>query len=299
MNIKQIRAFVTIARTLSFAEAANILHLSQPTLSLTIKNLEESLGGRLLSRTTRTIALTPEGDALLPIAKQLLAQWDNAQEEIHQRFSLKKGKIAIAAMPSFAASLLPEGLVNYHKKYPKIKIEVHDVLADTVVDMVRQGRLEIGISFDPGNSEDLSFKPLFKDRFIAVIPENHDLKDALQVSWRHLLKDDFITLQRPSSLRQLIEETLEKNDLTLSVAYDAHQLATVGRMVATGLGVAVVPALCEQQMREQGAHCLPVVEPMIERDIGIITRSRTQLSTAAVTMIDVLIRTFELKRGDR
>ncbi len=296
MNVKQIRAFTTIARTLSFAEAANILHLSQPTLSLTIKNLEESLGGRLLSRTTRTISLTPEGEALLPITKQLLAQWDNAEEEIHQRFSLKKGKIAIAAMPSFAASLLPEGLVNYHKKYPKIKIEVHDVLADSVVDMVRQGRLEIGISFDPGNNEDLNFKPLFKDRFIAVLPAKHPLTDLHEITWKDLLINDFITLQRPSSVRQMIEETLELNGLALSVAYDAHQLATVGRMVATGLGVAVVPALCEQQMREQGAYCLPVIEPMIERDIGIITRSRTQLSSAAMAMIDVLIRTFEQKR---
>lgn len=295
MNVKQLRAFVTVARTLSFAESANILHLSQPTLSLTIKNLEELLGGRLLSRTTRTMALTPEGEALLPIAKQLLAQWDNAEEEIHQRFSLQKGKIAIATMPSFAASLLPEGLVNYHKKYPKIKVEIHDVLADTVVDMVRQGRLEIGISFDPGNNEDLNFKPLFKDRFIAVLPKHHPLANTQEITWKLLLENDFITLQRPSSVRQLIEETLEQHNLSLSVAYDAHQLATVGRMVATGLGVAVVPALCEQQMQEQGAYCLPVIEPTIERDIGIITRSRTQLSSAAITMIDVLIRTFEKK----
>jgi len=292
MNVKQVRAFLAVTRTMSFAEAASIMHLSQPALSLTIKNLEESLGGKLFKRTTRTMALTPEGEALLPIAKQLLAQWDNAEEELHQRFSLKLGKIAIAAMPSFASSLLPTGLLAYQQRYPKIKVEIHDVLADTVVEMVRQGRIEMGISFDPGTNEDLTFMPLFNDRFIAVVPQNHPLSLPLsqhkKVTWKRLLDYDFITLQRPSSVRQLIEETLAKHDLSLSVAYEAHQLATVGRMVVTGLGVAVVPALCKQQMLEQGAHCIDVEAPIINRKVGIITRNKTQLSTAALAMIEVL-----------
>ena len=294
MNIKQLRAFIAVARTMSFAEAATSIHLSQPALSLSIKSLEESLGGRLLTRTTRTIALTPEGEALLPIAKQLLAQWDNAEEELQQRFSLKMGKIAIAAMPSFAASLLPQGLLNYRQRFPKITIEVHDVLADTVVEMVRQGRIEIGISFDPGNCEDLLFRPLFEDRFIAVLPPNHPLTCLEEVQWKALLDYDFITLQRPSSVRYLIEETLAAHDLPLTVAFDAHQLATVGRMVATGLGVAVVPALCKQQMQEQGAHCIEVSHPIIARDVGIITRSRNELSVAAAAMLSVLLETFRV-----
>ena len=136
MTIKQLRAFIAVARTFSFAEASVRVHLSQPALSLAIKKLEESLGGRLLNRTTRTIALTPEGQVLLPIAERLLAEWDSVEEELHQRFALQLGKIAIAAMPSFASSLLPQALLRYRALYPRINIEVHDVIAEHVVDMV-------------------------------------------------------------------------------------------------------------------------------------------------------------------
>ncbi|WP_020680063.1 LysR family transcriptional regulator [Marinobacterium rhizophilum] len=293
MTIKQLRAFIAVARTLSFAEASVRVHLSQPALSLAIKKLEESLGGRLLNRTTRTIALTPEGQVLLPIAERLLAEWDSVEDELHQRFALQLGKIAIAAMPSFASSLLPQALLRYRALYPRINIEVHDVIAEHVVDMVRQHRVEVGVSFDPGTSDDLLFRPLFTDDFIAVLPPGHPDADSDPLPWQRLLQHDFITLQRPSSLRLLMERELAEQNLAPRVAFEAHQLATVGRMVATGLGVSAVPALCRQQMQEHGACCVSLAEPTISRRVGILTRSNHQLSVAARALIEVLTETFK------
>jgi LysR family carnitine catabolism transcriptional activator len=292
MTIKQLRAFIAVARTLSFAEASVRVHLSQPALSLAIKKLEESLGGRLFNRTTRTIALTPEGDALLPIAERLMAEWDSVEEELHQRFALQLGKIAVAAMPSFASSLLPQALLRYRELYPRINIEVHDVIAEQVVDMVRQNRVEVGVTFDPGASDDLLFRPLFSDEFIAVLPPGHPDAKRDPLPWQQLLQHDFITLQRPSSLRLLMERQLAEQDMAPRVAFEAHQLATVGRMVATGLGVSAVPALCRQQMQELGACCVSLDEPTISRRVGILTRSNHQLSVAARELIDVLSETF-------
>ncbi|MCP8687230.1 LysR family transcriptional regulator [Marinobacterium sedimentorum] len=292
MTIKQLRAFIAVARTLSFAEASVRVHLSQPALSLAIKKLEESLGGRLFNRTTRTIALTPEGDALLPIAERLMAEWDNVEEELHQRFALQLGKIAVAAMPSFASSLLPQALLRYRELYPRINIEVHDVIAEQVVDMVRQNRVEVGVTFDPGASDDLLFRPLFSDEFIAVLPPGHPDAKRNPLPWQQLLQHDFITLQRPSSLRLLMERQLAEQGMAPRVAFEAHQLATVGRMVATGLGVSAVPALCRQQMQELGACCVSLDEPTISRRVGILTRSNHQLSVAARALIEVLSETF-------
>ena len=195
-------------------------------------------------------------------------------------------------MPSFAASLLPQGLLKYRQKHANIKVEVHDVLADTVVELVRSGQIEIGISFAPENNQDLNFQTLFNDRFIAVVPSKSPLRDIVDLTWPQLLDYDFITLQRPSSVRSMIEEALFKENIELQVTFDAHQLATIGRMVAEGLGVAVVPALCERQMKEQGAICLPISAPIIARNVGIITRSRAPLSIAAEAMVDTLIETF-------
>ncbi|MBR9884942.1 MAG: LysR family transcriptional regulator [Oceanospirillales bacterium] len=293
MTVKQLRAFLAVARTKSFAEAGQQVFLSQPALSLAIKKLEESLGGPLLTRTTRTVALTPEGQALYEIGQRLLADWDNTEEELQQRFSLQRGKVALAAMPSFAGSLLPSALLAYRAQYPNIRVEVHDVIAERVVDMVREGRIEIGITFDPGPHEDLRFQPLFNDEFIAVLPADHPDAGASEISWTQLLSYDFITLQRPSTVRQLIETQLAQRGMSLRVAFDAHQLATVGRMVATGLGVGAVPALCRQQMEELGAHCSRLVEPTISRQVGILTRARHGLSVAAEALQGVLLDTFK------
>ena len=293
MNVKQLRIFLAVAHTQSFAEAGKLVHMSQPAVSLSIKSLEDSLGGRLFTRTTRSTLLTAEGQKLLSMAKSLVDAWDKVENELKQRFTLDRGKIAVAVMPSFAASLMPKVLMYYRQKNPNISIEIHDVLTDTVVEMVRAGNIEMGISFEPENTQDLNFQALFNDRFIAVMHHNCSLKNEKELTWKQLLECDFITLQKPSSVRHLIESTLSKEGMELHVAFDAHHLATVGKMVSQGLGVAVVPALCEAQMREQGAICLPISAPIISRHVGIITKAKVPLSIAAQEMIDTLIETFK------
>lgn len=295
MNIKQVRAFLAVAQSMNFTHAANQLHLSQPALSLTIKALEENLGGKLLTRTTRHISLTPEGEALVPIAKQLLAQWENAEDEMRQRFALQLGKITIASMPAFAASLLPKAIQIYHASYPNIQVAINDVLSDIVIEMVRNNQVELGICFESSSLYDLSFYPLYEDKFIAILPKNHPLEQQERITWQALLEYKFITLQRPSSVRTMIENALNEAGIELKVAFDAHQLTTVGRMVSEGMGVAVVPALCRQQAIEQGAVCRPIIQPEIRRRVGVICQPRSQLSVAAAAMLDVLIETYSAK----
>ncbi|WP_206064561.1 LysR family transcriptional regulator [Neptunomonas sp. XY-337] len=292
ITVKQLRAFVAVAKTRSFTEACDQLHLSQPALSVAIKNLEDALGGQLLARTTRTLALTPEGEAFYPTAQRLLADLDEAYEEMHNRFSLFRGKIAIASMPSFASNQLPAALKIFRERFPAINVMVHDVIAEDVVDMVRTGRVEVGVTFDPDDAGDLNFHPLFDDRFIAVIPMNHPLSAQSVVRWPDLLEDDFIILQRPSSVRLLVESKLESQGMTLNPQYETHQLATIGRMVATGLGVSVVPSLCLRQMEELGALCRPLEAPIVNRRVGILTRRRYPLSTGARELVDVLAHAF-------
>jgi len=292
MNIKQVKAFLSVAESLSFAQAANQLHLSQPALSLAIKGLEEALGGKLLTRTTRTIALTPEGDALVPIAKRLLAQWQDAEDEMKQRFALQLGKISIAAMPSFAGSLLPKAIQQYHQRFPNIQVAIDDVLSDIVVERVANNSVELGVTFEPQHSEGLTFYPLYNDEFIAILPKQHPLASQQEVTWTTLLQHNFITLQRPSSVRKMIENTLKDANIDLTVAFDAHQLTTVIRMVSEGMGVAVVPATCRQQIREQSVVERAITSPSIERTVGVICKPRSMLSIAAAAMLDTLMDAF-------
>ena len=288
VTIKQLQAFVAVAKSGSFAEACTLVHLSQPALSITIKNLEDAVGGKLLQRSTRSLALTPEGAGFYPVVQRLLADWDRSLEDVHNLFALRRGKLDIAVMPTFASSLLPAILAEYHQQYADINVTVHDVIAESVVDMVRNGRVELGITFDPGDARDLDFQPLFRDKFVAVLPQNHPLLAKQRLKWRDLQDYPYISLQRPSSIRLLIDQILQQHDITLIPAFEAHQLASIGRMVSTGLGISVVPALSGGQMREMGAQCRPVTAPVITRNVGVITRKRHPLSVATEAMMTVI-----------
>ncbi|CAI8702341.1 LysR substrate-binding domain-containing protein [Pseudomonas sp. IT-P176] len=288
MTVKQIRAFLAVAQSLSFAVACERLHLSQSALSLTIKALEESLGGRLFSRTTRNVALTPEGESLLPLARRLIADWDNAEDEMRQRFTLQRGRVTLAAMPSFAGNLLPPILKTFRARYPKVNVTVNDVINEQVLEMVRDRQVELGVAFEPMQSSSLQFSALYVDRFVAVVPSDSPLAGLSEIDWNTLLEQPFITLQRPSTVRVMLEEHLQARQTRLPVAFESHQLATVGRMVASGLGVSAVPALCAAQMRELGAHCITLGEPVVERAIGILTKPGHELSAAAQALFDIL-----------
>jgi LysR family carnitine catabolism transcriptional activator len=295
MTNKQLRAFLAVARSLSFAQASEQLHLSQPALSLTIKSLETDLGGQLFTRTTRSTSLTPEGEAFLPVARQLLADWDNAEERMRQHFTLQLGKVSIAAMPSFAANQLPFALRAFREKYPNVNVAVHDVINERMLEMVRDARVELGIGFEPDEGDTLRFTPLSEGRFVAVVPaavmKTLETDRHKHVSWATLRHFDFITLQRPSSVRALIEARLNSVGHELTVALECHQLVTVGRMVALGMGVSAVPDICVGQMEELGACCLPLKDPVIKQRIGLLRRADRHLSTAAQALHDVVIQT--------
>ncbi|NWA24165.1 LysR family transcriptional regulator [Pseudomonas gingeri] len=288
MTVKQLRAFLAVAQSLSFAVAGERLYLSQSALSLTIKALEEGLGGRLFSRNTRNVALTPEGEVLVPLARRLIADWDNAEDELRQRFTLQRGRVTLAAMPSFAGNLLPPILKTFRARYPQVNVTVNDVINEQVLEMVRDGQVELGVAFEPQQGSSLAFTPLYIDRFVAVVPADSPWVDLAQIDWPTLLTQPFITLQRPSTVRVMLEEHLRARDMSLPVEFESHQLATVGRMVASGLGVSAVPALCVGQMRELGARCITLCDPVVERAIGVLTKPGHELSAAAQALFDVL-----------
>lgn len=289
MTVKQLRAFLAVAQTLSFAQACERLHLSQPALSLAIKNLEESMGGQLLIRSTRSVRLTPEGEVLLPIARRLLTDWDNAEDLLRQHFTLQRGTVSIAAMPSFAGNLLPDALKVFRGRYPKINVAVHDLINERVLEMVRSRQVEMGIAFEPEALDGLEFIPFYTDRFVAVVPADSPLAQRERLDWDELLAQTFITLQRPSAVRLLLEHSLAARRRKLVVGFETHQLATVGRLVANGLGVSAVPSLCIRQMQELGARCVPFHGPQVERRIGLLRLTDHSLSSAAQGLADVLV----------
>ncbi len=288
-TIKQLRAFVTVVDSGNFAEACVLLHLSQPALSIAIKNLEQGIGGKLLIRSTKTSVLTPEGKEFYPTAKLLLNDWDNAFNDLNDLFSLKRGKLEVAAMPSFGSSLLPSYIRLFRDKHPNINIKVHDVIAEDTIAMVRAGRVELAVTFDPGECDDLTFYPLFSDKFIVALPEHHPLLSCKNISWQAIAQYPFIALQKPSSIRELIDKTIIANNIQLTIAFEAHQLATIGKMISEQLGISIMPSLCKPQLQSQGVLCRPLKSPLVSRRVGIVKKRRIPLSTTAQALVNIIL----------
>ena len=291
VTLKQLKAFVAVAECRSFADACGVVFLSQPALSMAIKNLEQAVGGKLLVRTTRSLSLSPEGQAFLPVARRLVADWETAFNDLHNLFAKQRGKLSLAAMPSYAATRLPGVLADFYRHYPNINVVVNDVIAEIVNERIRSGHSEIGITFRPEDLTDLRFIPLFSDNFVVAMPARHELAASSRIQWQTLTHHPLLLLQRPSSIRALIDRTFQELGLEVSVETEAHQLATIGKMVAAGLGLSVVPSLCIEQMEALGAVTRPLTGPVIHRDVGIVVRSKQPLSAIAQAMVDTLVGT--------
>ncbi len=292
ISIRQLRAFVAVAECQSFAEASELLHLSQPALSVAIRKMEEASGGSLFARSTRSLELSPEGRDFLPAARRLLSDWDQAFDDLGRAFSLRQGKVTVAVMPSFAMNQFPAALVQYQRRYPDINISVEDVVMELVIDAVRRGEADLGITFEPEQLDGVEFNALFTDRFIALLPPASALAKQSGLTWQQLVDQPFIAMNRGSWSRASTDKAMTEAEVVPSRLLEANQLATIGRMVSVGLGVAVVPQLCQQQMESMGVVCRPVSGPTIERRVGLFTRKRHPLSRAASTLSEELQHYF-------
>lgn len=288
-SIRQLGAFVAVAQSRSLAEASERIHLSQPAISIALRKLEETVGGALFSRSTRQLALTPEGEAFLPVAIRLLNDWSEAFEDLDELFSKKRGKVAVAALPTLAAGLLPGVIATFHARYPRINFALHDVLAEQVNSMVREGRADLGLSVPPLGAEDLAFEAVLEDRYVVVCPLGHPLLERPRIAWRQLADFPFIGINRLSSSRQDIDRIMAEVGQPLDVICDASQIATVGRLVAAGVGISVLPKFSFRQIATHGIDLRRLVSPNVSRPLGIVQSRRRALSTAAAALREMII----------
>lgn len=281
VSFRQLQIFVCIAKSHTFAQAADKMCLSQPALSSAIKKMESQLGGLLFSRTTRKVELSPEGRQFLPVAERLIDDWQVAFTDLHNLFSLGQGKLSIAAMPSFAAGLLPSILQQFKAEFPNIKLSVADVVMESVIKDVQAGRAEIGFSFEHEKMDGLEFHSILTDNFIAVLPTNHPLSENTRLSWSQIALYPFVAMNKGSAIRHWIDSFMVINNLSLNIVVEASQLATLGQFVKHDLGVSVVPAICREQMLSKDLVCLNIHQSSLSKRVGIIRQKNGNLSSVA------------------
>lgn len=281
VTFKQLQVFVCLAQSQTFAHAAEKMCLSQPALSSALKKMEQQLGGSLFARTTRKVELSPEGVQFLPVAQRLIADWHEAFADLHNLFSLGRGKLSIAAMPSFAAGGLPEILQQYKTLFPNIKLSVTDVVMESVIKDVQAGRAEIGFSFESEHLEGLEFNPIFTDHFIVVLPLDHPLSQSASLTWAEITQYPFVAMNKGSAIRKWIDVYVQQHHMSLDIVVEASQLATLGQFVKHELGVSIVPSLCQEQMENKGLVCREIENSGLSKRVGIIRQKNSNLSSVA------------------
>lgn len=288
VSIKNIQAFVVLAKCQSFAEASHKLHVSQPALSSAIKKMEEQLGGALFSRSTRSVKLTPEGTSFLPVARRLLADWENALDDVKQLFMLEKGLLTIASMPSFAEGKLPYLLASFGYAQPNIGVRIYDVIMEVAIESVLSERAEIGFVFEPEENDLLNFHSMFEDEFVLIMPPDHELNLVKEITLNRITEYPFVSMNRGSSTRKWVDEKLALSGNKISIAVEASQFSTIGNLVHSKMGIAIVPSMVQKQMEAKGCVSRKVVDLDIIRRVGLITLKNMALSSAAQAFVDGL-----------
>lgn len=290
LSVKHLRAFLALARLRNFTRAAEACHLSQSAFSALIQGLEEDAGARFFDRNTRRVELTAEGRLFELSAARLLADFESAYSELKDHVDLRKGRVAVAALPSLAAGTLPKVLAAFHGRYPGIAIELFDGLSDTCIALVQSGRVDFALAPVSSPVAGLQTELLGSDTFHVVCHAAHPLARVRSVRPLDLLPHPFIHLARSTSIRQHLEHAL--HPLRLNSMMEVEHLATAAALVAQGLGISVIPSLALFQFKLPDIVVKPFKLPGLVRQIHIILPEGRTPSVAAGGLLKLVRASF-------
>lgn len=287
MDINQLEVLVTVARERSFSRAAEVLNRTQPAISQAIRRLEGEIGEKLFDRSSKDGTLTFAGEVLLSHAKAMLNLRQHAQQAIAELRDLQHGKVTISANEHTVFYLLPV-IEEFRKQFPLIKIEVRRGVASRIPKQITAREVELGvISFTP-NDESLRSTNVLSDELVLVVSPTHAFADRKEVSIRELGTETFVAHNAPSPYRQKVIETFDKHKTKLHIAVELPSLEAIKRLVARGVGVALVPRLTARAEISAGLlKELTVKEMKLERKLNIIYRRNSELSHAAKAFLKV------------
>jgi DNA-binding transcriptional LysR family regulator len=287
-TLRQMRAFIALARTGSFTLAAEYLHVTQAALSGLIKELEATLGIRVVDRSTRRIALTEVGRELYPLFSKMIDDLDGALLDIANHTQLKKGVVRIAAPQLMACTLLPEVIAAYRAAYPDIAVRLVDCAVEHVTARVFSGEVDVGIGPERDATAHIAASVLFEMPFVMVYPIGHPLAQRARLTWSDLSDYPFISLQGQFTERLLSDMHSALREVPLHPANEVTFMTTALAMVSAGLGVTVCLPYAAPLVRLHQLAMRQLYEPELTRRFFVYRRENRSLSPAAESFIAFL-----------
>lgn len=292
MDIRHLKCFVTVAEHLSFTKASEVLHITQPTISKMIKNLEEELDKTLFHRSPK-IQLTDVGEILYKQAKDILTLFENIEPEIEDITNLKKGVIKIGIPPIVGASFFPKLIGEFKNMYPNIEIQMVEVGSKKIETLVNEGILDIGVVCTlPIKKDNFNMFSFIKSPLVLIINSNHKLSQREIVKYEELKNEKFIIYPRDFSLHDVIIKRCISNDFYPNIICESSQRDFIVEMVAENIGVSFLDEKTYTQVSNKSIKAVCLEEPNIYLHLFVIWKKNRYISFAAREWLNFITLKF-------
>lgn len=292
MEDHKLKVFCTVAETKSFSKTSEIIHLTQPAVSLQIQALEELYETKLFDRSSGSINLTPAGEILYKYAKQILTLYAEAAKEISKITGLIKGCVKIGAGTTVGNYILPAVAVDFKKRHPKIRVSISIGNARKILEMLNSSMIDFGIISEMPGKNKFSIESIISDELCVICSSEHPLTNQKSVSIYDVIKEPFVIREEGSSTRVIIEKFLAENGLSVSDLHISLILGSTGSIkeaVERGTGLSIVSKWAIRKEISCGnLRVLKLKEGKITRDFYIVLPKNTILSPAVEEFIAYL-----------
>jgi DNA-binding transcriptional LysR family regulator len=271
LNVHEMNIFLTAAETENFSETARQLHMTQPAVSMQIQSLEQRLGVTLFERAGRRIQLSEAGEALLPMARDLVSMSLRIEEAIKSLGGSVVGHLKIGCSTTAGKYILPQLVARFRHMHPRVHVTVHTKGRDQVINMLCDGLTHISVVSSLVNCRDAEFQPFFTDRVVLAVPADHAWAKRSSVKPQELCEVDFILRAEPAGTRQVMIEGLLDHGIhmdDLNIVMELGNAEAIEMVVEEGIGVSFISRLVAQRGVELGRIKTVEVEGLnLERKI--------------------------------
>lgn len=286
-RLKQLRAFIHTAQTGSISKAAKKLYLSQPSVSLQIKALEEELAVVLFERRGPKIAITPAGRALLELTRPLVEGMDTLPEVFAAKIGeVDSGVLDIAAGESTILYILPKFVQAFNRAYPKIQLRLHNVTGRDGMALLRADEVDFCVGSMLDAMEDINYFPIFSYNPMLITPRNHPLANRADVTLKDISPYGLILPPHHLSTWRMVKLVFQQHNVPFSVSLEAGGWEIIKKYVALGMGISIVTEICLNDA-DQLAR-VPLNQYFPKRSYGIVMRRGKLISPQARRFLEII-----------
>ena len=284
MDLRDLECFVVICEEKNFTAAAERLYISQPAISKTLNKLEEELGLRLINRNQKPIALTAEGEVLVKLAREILAQFQAAQATMAEFKNLKRGSFTIAVPPMTGAYFFPPLFAGFKKKHPSLDMQIIDGGSFASLEAVRKEKINTGLIIFPlQEMVGVSSLPVTQQELVVCLPADHPLAGQPFLTLQQLETEPVVLYNEGFVLRSIILNSYAEAGLTPKIEISTNQFLTIKALVAKGAGISFLPAIA---VNDTDAIVTVPLEPRIHVTIGLVWNANGYLPPACRAFIE-------------